>query len=124
MDKKDYPNGVIDIDGNLYKLIRYIDKNEEDIHHIISRKERNKFNVNIERNLLKIKRRTHDALNRLFGWNNQNPKKQLEFMYEIWKDALSPWVRQELYVLFTLPDEMFYHKDLLKWEHKKKKEKK
>lgn len=86
---------------------------------MISRKENKKFNVHIDKNKLEISMRVHDALNRLF-WDKQNPRKQLEFMFNIWKEVLSPWVKQELYTILSLPDDMFYHEDLIKDGKKKK----
>ena len=111
---------ILTINGKSYRLQRVIDKTATNIHHIISRKERNRLNTNHERNKMKINMRLHDALNRFYG-DKQNPKKQLEFMFNIWKEVLSPGVRQELYTLFTLPDDMFYHEDLLKNGRNKKK---
>jgi hypothetical protein len=43
-------------------------------------------------------------------------------MYHIWKSVLSPWVKQELYTLFNLPDDMFYNEKLVKNGKKKKTE--
>ena len=74
--------------GFAYKLNRVIPPDEEDKHHIISRKEKVRFKVNNPENIIKIKRRTHVALNNLFE-NNQEPKKQLQMMFDIWKSALS-----------------------------------
>ena len=123
MDKDvDYRDRIITLNGIDYRLLRVIDKTATNIHHIISRKEVNKFNTNHERNKLRINMRIHDALNRFFG-DKQNPKKQLEFMFNIWKEVLSPWVRNELYTILTLPDDMFYHQDLIK-NGKNKKERK
>lgn len=123
MDKDvDYRDRIITLNGIDYRLLRVIDKTATNIHHVISRKEINKFNTNHERNKLRINMRIHDALNRLFG-DKQNPKKQLEFMFNIRKEVLSPWVRNELYTILTLPDDMFYHQDLIK-NGKNKKERK
>ena len=123
MDKDlNYRDRIITINGIDYRLLRVIDNTATNIHHRISRKEANKFNTNHERNKLKINMRVHDALNRFF-WDRQNPRKQLEFMFNIRKDVLSPGVRQELYTILTLPDDMFYHTDLIKnGKHKKKRE--
>lgn len=116
------PDRIVEKNWKLYKLNLIIDKTATDLHHIISRKEINHLNTNHPKNKIRIFRRKHIALNQLF-WDNQNPKKQLEFMFDIWKEVLSPWVRQELYTLFTLPDDMFYHIDLLKNGKKSKKNK-
>ena len=67
MDKDlNYRDRIITINGIDYRLLRVIDNTATNIHHIISRKEANKFNTNHERNKLKINMRVHDALNRFF----------------------------------------------------------
>lgn len=115
---KDRPR-IIECDGISYKLNRVIPPDEEDNHHIISRKEKARFKVWLPENIVRITRRTHVALNNLFE-NKQEPRKQLQMMYEIWKTALSPWVRQELDLLINLPDDMFYNENLLNGKHKRK----
>lgn len=115
---KDRPR-IIQCDGTTYKLNRVIPPDEEDNHHIISRKEKARFKVNNPENIVRIKRRTHVALNNLFE-NKQEPRKQLQMMYDIWKNALSVGVRNELYTLLTLPDDMFYNENLINGKHKKK----
>lgn len=110
---------IIQCDGVTYKLNRVIPPDEEDNHHIISRKEKARFKVSNPENIVRIKRRTHVALNNLFE-NNQEPKKQLQIMFDIWKSALSIGVRNELYTLLTLPDDMFYNENLINGKHKRK----
>jgi len=109
---------IIEKDWKLYKLNLLIDRTATDIHHIISKKEIHKFKVNDDKNKIKIQRRKHVALNNFF-LDNQNPRKQLQVMYDIRKTALSPGVRNELYTLLSLPDDMFYDKDLIKWTKQK-----
>lgn len=109
---------IIEKDWKLYKLNLLIDRTATDIHHIISKKEINKFKVNDDKNKIRIQRRKHVALNNFF-LDSQDPKKQLRVMYDIRKTALSPWVRNELYTLLSLPDDMFYDEDLLKWKKTK-----
>ena len=118
MDTKNKPR-IIQYDGVTYKLNRVIPPDEEDNHHIISRKEKARFKVWLPENIVKIKRRTHVALNNLFE-NKQTPKEQLQMMFDIWKSVLSPWVRQELDLIINLPDDMFYNENLLNGKHKKK----
>lgn len=110
---------IIQCDWVTYKLNRIIPPDEEDRHHIISRKEKARFKVNNPENIIKIKRRTHVALNNLFE-NNQEPRKQLQIMYDIRKNALSIGVRNELYTLLNLPDDMFYNEDLINGKRKRK----
>ena len=103
-----------------YKLCKIIDKTAQDIHHIMWKCNRNEYNTNIEQNKVKISRRLHVALNGFFG-DKQNPREQLKQVYEIVKNVLSPWVRNELYtILYECDDEMFYIPELLKWKKKKK----
>ena len=115
--KKEIPR-VINIEWVTYKLNRVIPYDEYDNHHIISRKERGRFKVSAPDNIVRIQRRTHVALNNLFE-NNQEPKKQLKIMFDIWKTALSVWVRNELWTLLNLPDDMFYNENLINGKHKK-----
>lgn len=115
---KDNPR-IIQCDGVTYKLNRVIPPDEEDNHHIISRKEKARFKVNNPENIVRIKRRTHVALNNLFE-NNQEPKKQLQIMFDIWKSALSIGVRNELWTILNLPDDMFYNENLINGKHKRK----
>lgn len=116
--KREKPR-VIECDGVSYKLNRIIPYDEEDNHHIISKKLKDKFRVSEPENIIRIKRRTHVALNNLFE-NKQNPKEQLQMMFNIWKTALSTGVRNELYTLLTLPDDMFYNENLINGKRKKK----
>lgn len=106
----------ITIEWKEYALHRVIDKTEEDIHHILSRKMAHKINVNNPKNKVKISRRKHVALNALFN-DHQNPRDQLRDMVEIRKTALSEEVRQALYDILSLDDEAFYDYDLVK-KHK------
>lgn len=110
---------IIQCDGVTYKLNRVIPPDEEDNHHIISRKEKARFKVWLSENIVRIKRRTHVALNNLFE-NKQEPRKQLQMMFDIWKSALSTWVRNDLWAILNLPDDMFYNENLINGKHKKK----
>ena len=111
---------ITDDDWVQYKLCKIIDKTAQDIHHIMWKCNRNKYNTNIEQNKVKISRRLHVALNWFF-WDKQNPREQLKQVFEIVKPILSPWVRNELYtILYDCDDEMFYIPELLKWKKKKK----
>ena len=68
MDNKDtnYRDRVITIDNVPYRLLRVIDKTATDVHHIISKKLRNKFNTEHPKNKMVINRRLHVALNSFF----------------------------------------------------------
>ena len=114
------PNRIVEINWVQRKLNRVIDKTAYDVHHIIGRKYRHLYNVNIDQNKIRMERRKHVALNNFFG-GKQNPREQLKDVFEIVKDVLTPWVRRELYtILYETDDEMFYISELLKWKKKKK----
>jgi hypothetical protein len=57
---------ILNFDGKLYRLQRVIDKTETDIHHLIGRRYRQKYNTNVEINKVRINRRKHVALNAFF----------------------------------------------------------
>lgn len=121
MDKNcNYNDKHLTLNGVEYRLLKIIDATATNIHHIISRKEKEIFNVHDERNKMTINMRVHDALNRLY-WNKQTPRKQLAFMLDIWKPVLSPWVKNALFDILNLPDDVFYHIDLIKCKKKKNK---
>lgn len=107
---------LVTIEWKQYKLHRVVDATEKDIHHILSRKMANKFNVNHPNNKIEIQRRKHIALNSLF-LDHQNPRDQLKDMLDIWRTALSPEVVHVLDELLQLDDEWFYDYDLVK-KHK------
>lgn len=116
MDKRER---ILNFNWKLYKLNLIVDKTATDIHHIMWRKNRNKYNTNIEENKTRISRREHIALNNFFQ-DKQSPREQLKKVFEIVKPVLSPWVRHELYtILFECDDDMFYIPELLKWKKKK-----
>ena len=120
MRKKNHerPNRIVEINWVQRKLNRVIDKTAYDVHHIIGRKYRHLYNVNIDQNKIRMERRKHVALNNFFG-GKQNPREQLKDVFEIVKDVLTPWVRRELYtILYETDDEMFYIDELLKWKKK------
>ena len=118
-NKHNSVNRIMDVDWVQYKLCKIIDKTATDIHHIIWKKYRNQYNTNVEENKTRISRRLHVALNWFFG-DKQNPRDQLKQIFEIVKPVLSTWVRNELYTLLTLPDDMFYNENLINGKHKKK----
>lgn len=112
---------ITDVNWVQYKLCKVIDKTASDIHHIMGKCNRIKYNTNIEENKIRINRREHVALNAFFG-NKQNPREQLQKVFEIVKPVLSPWVRKELYtILYEADDDLFYIPELLKGKKKKKK---
>ena len=113
-------NRVVTVDGTEYRLQRIIDKTATDIHHIIGKCNRMKYNTNAEENKVRINRREHVALNQYF-LDKQDPRQQLLKVFNLVKQVLSPGVRNELYTILELTDdEMFYIPEVLKWQKKKK----
>lgn len=109
------------IDWVQYKLNRIIEATATNIHHIMWKCNRMKYNTNIEENKIVMNEREHIALNNFFK-DKQNPREQLQKVFEIVKPILSAWVRNELYtILYECDDDMFYIPELLKWKQKQKK---
>lgn len=110
---------ILTLGGKCYRLQRYIEKTEKDIHHLIWKKHRMKYNTNAEENKVEISRRKHVALNQFFG-DKQSPREQLLEVFNLVKQVLSPWVRRELHTILELTDDsMFYIPEVLKWQKKK-----
>ena len=114
---------VVTVDGIEYRLQRIIEKTATDIHHIIGKCNRMKYNTNAEENKVRISRREHVALNQYFK-DKQDPRQQLLQVFNLVKPVLSPGVRRELHTILELTDdEMFYIPEVLKWKQKNKKPK-
>ena len=112
-------DSILNFDGKLYRLQRVIDKTETDIHHLIWRKYRQKYNTNAEINKVKINRRKHVALNAFF-LDKQSPREQLLEVFNLVKPVLSRWVKQELEIILNCDDDLFYKEEVLKkWKKKK-----
>ena len=122
-NSRDNYNRILSINGVQYKLNRLIDKTETDIHHLIGKKYRMKYNTNEEENKVRISRREHIALNNYF-WDKQSPREQLLKVFNLVKPVLSPGVRNELYTILELTDdEMFSIPNVLKCLKQKSKKK-
>ena len=120
MDNKDtnYRDRVITIDNVPYRLLRNIDKTATNLHHIMGKCNRHKYNTEIPENKVRISEREHDALNRFFK-DKQNPRDQLRKVFELVKPVLSAGVRHELEVILSCSDDLFYIPELLKWQKQK-----
>jgi len=122
-NSRDNYDRILSINGVQYKLNRLIDKTETDIHHLIGKKYRMKYNTNEEENKVRISRREHIALNNYF-WDKQSPREQLLKVFNLVKPVLSPGVRNELHTILELTDdEMFYIPNVLKCLKQKSKKK-
>ena len=123
MDKDvNYRDRVITLDNVNYRLLKCIDKTSTNLHHIMWRCNRNKYNTNIEQNIVRISEREHDAFNRYFK-DKQNPREQLLKVFNLVKPVLSNGVRHELEVILNCEDELFYIPELLKHKNGNKWEK-
>ena len=113
-------NRTLTINNVQYRLQRIIEATATDIHHLMWKCNRLKYNTNIEQNKVKINRREHVALNAFFK-HKQNPRDQLLKVFNLVKPVLSEWIKQELeIVLNQTPDDMFYIPELIKkWKKKK-----
>lgn len=111
---------IIEKNGKKYKLNLIIEQTATDIHHLLWLKYKNEYNVHIPQNKKRIPRRFHVRYNN-FVEDKQNPRDAFKIVYELTKEILSEWVRQELYTLFySTPDDMFYIPELIKkWKKKK-----
>lgn len=119
MDKdNNYRDRIITLDNVNYRLLRVIDKTATNLHHIMGRCNRQKYNTEIPENKVRISEREHDALNRYFK-DKQNPRDQLRKVFELVKPVLSAGVRHELEVILSCSDDLFYIPELLKWKKKK-----
>lgn len=110
---------TIVINWETYHLNKEIPRDAENLHHIIWKVNRIKYNTNEKLNKVLLNERKHVALNRLF-LDHQSPHEQLRDMLKIWEPVLSEWVRETLYWLLSLDREDFYNpslvKDKYKWE--------
>lgn len=118
---------VIEIWWAKYKLVRVIEESAKDIHHILGRKYRDKYNIWIEENKMLISRREHVDYNN-FVKDKQNPREAMQKMYEMCKQILAPKIKEVLEgVLYNTEDEEFYIQEILKKKkknlhHKKRKD--
>ena len=119
-ESSNYRDRVITLDNVNYRLLRVIDKTSTNLHHIMWRCNRNKYNTNIPENIVRISEREHDAFNRYFK-DKQNPREQLLKVFNLVKPVLSNWVRHELEIILNCEDELFYIPELLKNGKNKKK---
>lgn len=104
---------TIVINWETYHLNKEIPRDAENLHHIIWKVNRIKYNTNEKLNKVLLNERKHVALNRLF-LDHQSPHEQLRDMVKIREPVLSEWVREALYWLLSLPRWIFYKEELVK----------
>lgn len=110
---------TIVINWETYHLNKEIPRDAENLHHIIWKVNRIKYNTNEKLNKVLLNERKHVALNRLF-LDHQSPHEQLRDMVKIREPVLSEWVRETLYWLLSLPRWIFYKEELVKKKHQDK----
>jgi hypothetical protein len=110
---KDKLSKTIVINWESYHLNKEIPRDAENLHHIIWKVNRIKYNTNEKLNKVLLNERKHVALNRLF-LDHQSPHEQLRDMVKIREPVLSEWVRETLYWLLSLPRWLFYKEELVK----------
>lgn len=69
------------------------------------------FNVHHESNRVLIPKAFHEAWHRLFGI--LHPRESLEILNELYKKLFTPEFHNFLAELSSLPDEEFYHSEML-----------
>lgn len=104
---------TIVINWETYHLNKEIPRDAENLHHIIWKVNRIKYNTNEKLNKVLLNERKHVALNRLF-LDHQSPHEQLRDMVKIREPVLSEWVRETLYWLLSLSRWLFYKEELVK----------
>lgn len=109
---------TIVINWETYHLNKEIPRDAENLHHIIWKVNRIKYNTNEKLNKVLLNERKHVALNRLF-LDHQSPHEQLRDMVKIREPVLSEWVRETLYWLLSLDREDFYNPSLVKDKYKR-----
>jgi hypothetical protein len=112
-------NRILNIDGVDYKLRKIIDSTAENIHHIIWKCNKQDYKVEDPINKMTINAVKHQCINDLFR-TLQSPHEQFRFMWEIRKPVLSAWVNRAIYDILTLPRDMFYKEQLIKWKDRTK----
>lgn len=110
---KDKLSKTIVINWQSYHLNKEIPRDAENLHHIIWKVNRIKYNTNEKLNKVLLNERKHVALNRLF-LDHQSPHEQLRDMVKIREPVLSEWVRETLYWLLSLPRNLFYKEEMVK----------
>lgn len=110
-------NNKLVINWQEYRLNKVIDATVEDIHHLLQKSEKWKYNINEDINKLKMNRRQHVNLHRYFQ-DAHTPKEQLRKHFDLVRQVISDDVAQQLEQILNMTDEEFYKEQLIK---KKKK---
>ena len=118
---RERPNRIVEINWVQRRLNKVIDSTEIDVHHILWKRYKHLYNVNIEQNKMRIPRKDHVAYNHFVG-DKQNPREALQKLFEMCKPILKDEVKKQLIeILYNTEDKDFYIPELLKCPKKKKK---
>ena len=89
-------------------------------HHIIGKKNKDNFNVNLPENKIIVEKIRHEALNCLVR-DKQDPRWQLEVMVnDWWNNVLWDKAKELFNALMSLPNTEFYQEQLVKKPYRKK----
>lgn len=94
-----------------------IERKQENNHHLVQKLEKNKFNVSMKENIVRMNVCKHRALHALF-LNLTTPKEQFKYMWELCKSILSDKAKEILEEFLSLDDHDFYIEWLRKWKKK------
>lgn len=99
-----------------------IEKTTTDLHHIMGKKYKHQYNVDIPQNKKRIPRRFHVNYNN-FVEDRQSPRELFDIAYQMTKEVLSPGVREILEtIIYKTDDDLFYIPELIKCKKHKKKD--
>lgn len=87
--------------------------NNRSLHHKIWQCNKSKFYVQIEENKIIITQKLHDAFNMVFN-NNQEPRKQFEYLLELTSSVLSEETKNDLIDILSRTDRRFYISKIVK----------
>lgn len=120
MRKHNRPNRIVEIWWTQYKLVKVVDKYARDIHHIIGKRFKDTYNVDIEQNKKEVYRQDHVDYN-TFVKDQQAPREAMQKMFEFCRDVLTEETQRRLVeILYNTGDSEFYIPEILKWTKKKK----
>lgn len=100
-----------------YALHRVIDKTATNVHHLLQRAERSRFNVDADENKVRMLQREHQALHQYFT-NERDPQAQLRKHFNLTRWVIKEDIAEQLEELLNLPIEDFYKSNLVKWKRK------
>lgn len=101
-----------------YEIWGEHDPNRIDRHHLISQCQKDLFNVFLPKNIIKLKRKTHEAIHAVFTdehWPIHEPQLQTKRFFEIIRPILWQQALKYFEKLISLPIQDFYSPELIKY---------